>query len=272
MRINVRPMAFRFLILGILLIQIAFSQPLSYAQELTGLEIMTRVDERDDGDDQRSKAIFQLINKRGQKRVRNTIRLWKDYDGNDGFDAKLITFFESPPDVKGTGFLNWSYVDEEKDDDQWLYLPALRKVRRIAASNKGDSFMGTDFTYDDMGERKVKEDNHTLLKSDSLRDTDCYVVESVPKKTGYIYSKKITWVDKTNWIPLNVDYNDRKGRFLKTLVMEWQKVDGIWSWKRAEMQNHLTGHKTIIEIQNVKINTGISDGIFKKRTLEKGIR
>lgn len=140
----------------------------------------------------------------------------------------MITFFESPPDVKGTGFLSWSYVDEDKDDDQWLYLPALRKVRRIAASNKGDSFMGSDFTYDDMGERKVEEDNHTLLKSENLKDTDCYVVESVPKKKGYIYSKKITWVYKANLIPIKVDYYDRKGRFLKTLETEWQKVGGIW--------------------------------------------
>lgn len=272
MRINVRLMTLAFLVLVILLVQLSFYQPRSHAQEPTGLEIMSRVDERDDGDDQKSRAIFQLINKRGQKRMRKTVRLWKDYDGKGGFDAKTITFFESPSDVKGTGFLNWSYESEEKDDDQWLYLPALRKVRRIAASNKGKSFMGTDFTYDDMGERKVEEDTHTFLRKEVLRDTNCYVVKSVPKKKGYIYSKKITWVDKVNWIPLKVDYYDRKGRFLKTLATQWQKVEDVWSWKRSEMKNHLTGHKTIIDIHDVKINTGMSDAIFAKRILKKGIR
>ena len=242
------------------------------ADEITGLEIMTRVDQREDGTDQVSRAVFELVNKRGQKRVRDTIRLWKDYSGEKGLDAKMITFFESPPDVKGTGFLSWSYWDEEKDDDQWLYLPALRKVRRIAASKKGNAFMGTDFTYDDMGERKIEEDHHKLLKSENHNNVDCYVIESVPQKTGYIYSKKLTWVNKKNWTPLKVDYYDRKGRFLKTLKTDWQLVDGIWSWEKSVMQNHLTGHKTIIEIADIDINTGLDERVFTERTLKRGYK
>ena len=144
----------------------------TYAQEITGLEIMTKVDQQESGDDQKSSATFQLINKRGQKRVRDTLRLWKDYNSKDGFDVKMITFFKSPPDVRGTGFLSWSYWDDKKDDDQWLYLPALRKVRRIASNNKGDYFMGTDFTYDDMGERKVKQDHHKLVKEEIYENVD----------------------------------------------------------------------------------------------------
>ena len=272
MRLALRPITREIILLSILFVFTALMSSKSDVQAPNGLEIMTRVDQRDDGDDQQSTALFQLVNKRGQKRLRHTVRLWKDYDGADGLDAKMITFFQSPPDVKGTGFLSWSYVAGEKDDDQWLYLPALRKVRRIASSDKGDSFMGTDFTYDDMGERKVEEDNHTLLRSEPLRDADCYVVDSVPKKEGYIYSKKITWVDKANWIPLKVDYYDRKGRLLKTLETEWQIVNGIWSWLQAEMKNHLTGHKTLIEIKDVKVNTGLANRTFTKRTLEKGVR
>lgn len=240
--------------------------------EISGLDIMTRVDERDDGDDQVSRAVFELINKRGQKRVRETIRLWKDYENREGFDTKMITFFESPPDVKNTGFLSWSYWDEEKDDDQWLYLPALRKIRRIAASNKGDHFMGTDFTYDDMGERKVEEDRHILLRSEAYQETDCYVVESIPKKAKYIYSRKITWVDKKHWIPLKVDYYDRKDRLLKTLQTDWQLIDDIWTWKRSEMANHLTGHRTVIEITEANLNVGLTDSDFVERTLKRGYR
>ncbi len=258
--------------LTLLVVVLFFSAPSTAQNDLTGMEIMTKVDERDDGDDQRSSAIFQLTNKRGQKRIRDTIRLWKDYNGKNGLDAKMITFFNSPPDIKGTGFLSWSYWDDNKDDDQWLYLPALRKVRRISSSNKGDHFMGTDFTYDDMGERKIEEDNHTLLKNDNYNDTICYVVESISKKKKYIYSKKITWVDKQNWIPLKVDYFDRKGKALKTLNIKWKLVDNIWTWGKAEMANHQTGHKTIIEIKDIKINTGIEDGILMERTLKRGLR
>lgn len=244
----------------------------TWAGEPTGLEIMTKVDQREDGDDQISRAVFELINKRGQKRVRDTVRLWKDYGGKDGFDAKMITFFESPPDIQGTGFLSWSYWDEEKDDDQWLYLPALRKVRRIAASKKGDAFMGTDFTYDDMGERKVEEDHHKLIKIESYNNVDCYLIESIPKKKGYIYSKKLSWVDKINLIPIKVDYYDRKKRFLKTLITNWQQTGGIWTWEKAVMENHLTGHKTIIGIEEVEINTGLKDRVFTERTLKRGYK
>jgi len=246
--------------------------PLAQAEEPTGLEIMTRVDERDDGEDQVSRAVFRLVNKRGQERTRKTVRYWKDYDGQDELDAKMITFFESPPDVKGTGFMSWSYLDQTRNDDQWIYLPALRKVRRIAASKQGDYFMGTDFTYDDMGERKVGEDTHSLVRSESLEGADCYVVESVPKEKRYIYSKRLTWVDKAEWLPLKVDYYDKKDRFLKTLETKWQRVDGLWTWQHSVMANHLTGHRTVIAIEDVKLNTGLDDGLYNRVTLEKGIR
>ena len=254
------------------LIGITIPAKSAHGEEISGLEIMTQVDQREDGDDQVSRAVFELINKRGQKRVRDTIRLWKDYEGKESFDTKMITFFESPPDVKGTGFLSWSYWDEDKDDDQWLYLPALRKVRRIAAGNKGDYFMGTDFTYDDMGERKVEEDRHTLVRSEIYNNADCYVVESVSKNKGYIYSKKLSWVNKKQWIPLKVDYYDRKDKLLKTLQMDWQLISDIWTWKKAEMANHQTGHRTTIEISEIAINVGLEDGDFMERGLKRGYR
>jgi outer membrane lipoprotein-sorting protein len=145
-------------------------------------------------------------------------------------------------------------------------------VRRIAASKKGDAFMGTDFTYDDMGERKVEEDHHKLIKSETHSKVDCYLIESTPNKKGYIYSKKLTWVDKINWIPIKVDYYDRKGRFLKTLQTDWQQLDGIWTWEKAVMENHLSGHKTIIAIEEIKINTGLEDRVFMERTLKRGYK
>ena len=248
--------------------------PILFGQEAsTGQQIMQYVDDRDEGDDQVSLSIQRLINERGQERRRESIYIKRQYKGKNDFDTKLFILIQSPPRIKGTSFLNWSYEKEDKDDDQWLYLPALRKVRRISASDKEDAFMGTDFTYDDMGDRKVEEDTHTLLRSEVLEERDCYVVESVPVQKDYIYSKKITWVVKGEWIPLKVEYYDRKGKHLKTLTYsEWKRIDGIWSVGRMEMSNHQTGHRTILEIQKAKYNVDVPDDTFTTRTLQKGVR
>ena len=129
-----------------------------HGAELTGRDIMVKVDERPDGDEQRSVMKMTLINRRGKTRERSLLMYTKDY----GKDSKSLMYFQSPGDVKGTGFLAWDYDYPKKDDDQWLYLPALKKSRRISSSSRNDYFMGTDFTYDDMGDRNVDEDIHEL--------------------------------------------------------------------------------------------------------------
>lgn len=252
----------------IVIICIVLAAPLSlYA--ITGLEIMTKEDQRDKGKDLNSTSVFRLINKRGQQRIRNTVYYWKDWYGKDGFDEKTLIFFNSPPEVEGTGFLNWSYMDIAKDDDQWLYLPALKKIKRISGSDKEDSFMGTDFTFDDMGDRQVAEDVHTLIREEPYKGRQCYVVESIPKEKDYIYSKKIAWVDKQEWIIHKVDFYDRKTRFMKTFLVQWVKVQDIWVRKLMEMSNVQTGHRTIIEVDNIKVNTGLQADYFTKRTLRR---
>ncbi len=241
----------------------------SPAQEPSGLQIMINEDTREDGDDQISSSIFNLINKRGQKRVRDTVRRWKDYDEKDGFDEKTILFFKSPPEIEGTGFLNWSYPDINKDDDQWLYLPALRKIKRISGNDKEDSFMGTDFTFDDMGDREVEEDTHKRTGQETFEDKKCYIVESIPKEKNYIYSKKILWVTDGEWIVPKIDFYDRKGRLLKHLKFEWHKVQDIWAWKRVTMKNVQTGHQTIVEVKDTKFNQGFKNDLFTQRTLRR---
>jgi outer membrane lipoprotein-sorting protein len=243
------------------------------AGEPTGTEIMKNADERDAGDDMVNKSLQRLINKRGQERKRDSIYVTKDYRGKDGFDDKTLVFIESPAQVKGTGMLMWSYMDGAKDDDQWLYLPALRKVRRLSTSDKEDSFMGTDFTYDDMGDRKVEEDSHKLVKTETIKGRTYYVVESTPKDKNYMYSKRLSWVLKGEWLPVKVDFYDRKARHLKTLTWTgWKKMKGIWIVGKMEMKNHQTGHRTILEMSETKINVGVKDQVFTDRTLERGLR
>ncbi|MGD9211410.1 MAG: outer membrane lipoprotein-sorting protein, partial [Desulfobacteraceae bacterium] len=132
--------------------------------EASGKQIMTRVDERPDGDDRTSTITMTLINKSGRKRVRQVENYSKDYDK----DKKSIMVFKTPADVRGVAFLSWEYDIPSREDDKWLYMPAMKKVRRISGSSKNEYFMGSDFTYDDMGDRNVEEDKHTLLGEESI--------------------------------------------------------------------------------------------------------
>jgi len=143
---------------------------------LTGRDVMVMVDEREDGDDRKSVVEMILINHRGKKRIRQMLSCSKDY----GKDSKKLMYFQKPFDVKGTSFLSWEYDNPEIDDDKWLYMPALRKVRRISGKSVNDYFMGSDFTYDDMGDRNVDEDTHTLKGQELVNGSECRVVESVP--------------------------------------------------------------------------------------------
>ena len=200
--------------------------------EPSGREIAVMVDEREDGDDQISEAVWTLTNSRGKTRKRDTLRYWKDYEGQEGLSSKTFVYFESPPDVKDTTFLNWSQEDAEADDDQWIYLPALRKVRRIASGDKENSFMGTDIIYDDMADREVEEDTHKLLRVEQNNGTKFYILESVPTKENYIYSKKLRWINAENLTEPRIEFYDRKDRLLKIWTTEWTQIEGIWNWKR----------------------------------------
>jgi outer membrane lipoprotein-sorting protein len=265
----------RTIILGVAILVLA-AAPLLAAEEIpgepTGHEIAVKVDERDEGQDQVSRGVWTLINKKGQKRVRDTMRYWKEYDGKDGLSSKIFVYFDSPPDVKDTTFLNWSYKDPETDDDQWIYLPALRKVRRISSGDKENSFMGTDLVFDDLGDREVEEDVHTLLRVEDVDGVKHYVVQAVPKKKDYVYSKKLNWVNAEHWTVPKTEFYDRKGRLLKIMETEWMQVDGVWTWKRTVVKNQLTGHRTELDVDDAKVNQGLDDNLFTERSLRKGVR
>ena len=240
-----------------------------YAQsaELTGRDIMIRVHDRPDGDDQKGIMQMTLINRRGKKRERIVLLLSKDY----GKDSKSIMFFQSPADVKGTGFLQYEYDDPSRKDDRWLYLPALKKVRRITGSSKSEYFMGTDFTYDDMGERSVAEDNHKLLREEEKNGQKCWIIESIPKDKNYMYSKVVKWVRKDALIPVRVEFYDPQGNLLKVLtVIDIKKQDGFWTAFKMEMDNIQEKHKTILEIKELHYDIGLKDNLFRVSTLERG--
>ena len=238
------------------------------AQEITGLQIVENVYNRPTGNDQTADLTMSLVNSRGDERVRIISQFLKDF----GDLEKKIMFFVSPADVYNTSFMNWSYDEVGKDDDQWIYLPALKRVKRISSDSKSDYFMGSDFTYDDLGDRHPSADVHKLLREEEIDGEMCYVVESNPKEEEYIYSKTITWIMKDNWIGKKKEFYDEDDELLKTLtVKESVTFDEVIIITLSQMHNVQSDHKTIMKLENVEIDTGVADNKFTERMMKRGM-
>lgn len=237
----------------------------------TGREIAQKIKDRPDGDTRQSELVMKLINKRGSVRERKLISYSIDV-GKGKKDRKSIMFFQYPGDVKGTGFLTWDYDDPGRDDDKWLYLPAMKKTRRISGSSaKQDYFMGSDFTYDDMGSRNVDEDTHKLLGEENIGGHKCWKLESTPKDKREIYSRKIAYIRQDCLIPVKVEYYDKMGKLHRRMELsDIVKVEGFWIAKKLHMTNVQTEHQTILEINNPKYNIPMKEANFNVTTLEKG--
>jgi len=247
---------------------------LAEAGELTARQIMERVDTRDDGDNSTQDLEMILIDKRGSQRVRNLRVFGRD----KGEDEYSILFFLTPADVKDTGFLTYDYDEPERDDDQWLYLPALNRTKRIASSDKSGSFMGSDFSYADMTDRPLDHYQYTLMKETEVEGRPVWQIEAVPitehekDETGYI--KSVLFVRKDNYVVVRAVSWVKKGKRLKYFdVKKLEKIDGIW----VETEMHMTTkkgkktlHKTVLRAKNVRFNQDLAPDLFTVRQLEKG--
>ncbi len=236
---------------------------------ITGREIMQKVKDRPDGDTRYATMKMTLIKKNGKKRERKIVS-WAMDIGND---TKKVMFFTYPGDVKGTGFLIWDYDDINKENDKWLYLPAMKKTRRISGkSSKTDYFMGSDFTYDDMGSRNVDEDKHTFLREEMLDGHKCWVVESIAIDRREIYSKKISWIRQDCNMCVKVDYYDKLNKLHRCFsISEIIQIQGFWTTHRMEMVNVQTGHKTVLDINGQKFNQKVESNLFTVARLERGL-
>ncbi len=238
----------------------------AWAQTLTGREVMVMVDEAPDGDDRKSTIEMVLINRRGKKRVRVMSSFGKDY----GKDTKKLMAFKKPMDIKGTAFLSWEYDDPERDDDKWLYMPALRKVRRISGASTNDYFMGSDFTYDDMGDRHVDEDDHTLLGEEAVNNDTCWKIKSVPRKKDAAYDEKMIWVSQKAHKTVKAQYFDAQGLIKTYTVEDLRRHQGFWTVFKMKMENHREKHTTLMTLSQVSYNTGVDDAFFSVNTISRG--
>ena len=241
---------------------------LTNAQDLTGLEVIQNVYNRPTGNDMAGNLIMTIENSRGNQRVREIKQFVKSVKNGE----KKIMFFLSPADVKNTSFMTWSYDEKGKSDDQWIYLPALKKVKRISSDSKGDYFMGSDFTYDDLGDRHPMDDTHTILREEVVNGEETIVIESVPKDEEYMYSRTVTWVVKDSWIGLKKEFYDEDDELLKILTVEGQKSFGdVIILTKVKMNNVQRNQFTIMEFSDVQIDTGIPNNKFTERMMKRGI-
>ena len=251
------------------------SATVGFADDPKARAIMEKVDARDEGDHQTSDMEMILIDKRGKQRVRRIASFSKDF----GEDKYRLMFFQHPADVKDTSFLTYDYDDSARDDDQWLYLPALRKTKRIASSDKSGSFMGSDLNYSDMTSRNLDDYDFTLKKEMEVNGKKAWLIESIPrsdkviKETGY--SKSFLIVRQDNYFVIRAVNWEKSGGYLKYVdVKKLDQIDGIWVASEMHVtrkRNKKTVHKTILNLDNVKYNQKLDDDLFTVRRMEKGL-
>lgn len=247
----------------------------AHADDPKARRIMEKVDAVDDGDNGVYDMEMILISKRGKRRVRKIRTFSKD----KGADTFRIMFFQHPADVKDTGFLTYDYDDPQKDDDQWLYLPALRKTKRIASRDKSNSFMGSDLNYSDMTSRNLEDYDFTLVKEIEVRGAKAWLIESIPRDDAVIeetgYKKSLLFVRQDNYFVIRAINWEKDGGYLKYMdIKKLELIDGIW----VATERHVTKkrakqmvHKTILRLSNVRFNQGLSLDMFSVRRLEKGL-
>ena len=239
--------------------------------QMTGREIMEKTDALPEPNDAVSTVKMSLIkSKKGKTRKRmREIRRFQVYYKEGELKSKSLIRFLKPAEVKGTSLLMWEYRGE-KDDDQWLYLPAMQKVKRIVAREKSSEFMGSDFTYEDMGGRNIDEDSYKLLGEEELFGENCYRVEAIPIKNGSSYSRREVWVSKDSWMARKVHYFNKKGKLVKILsIPELHKDGDYWTVDKMVMESVKKSHKTILEMKDVRYNSGIDEWRFTERGLRR---
>ena len=238
------------------------------ATETTGLTIATEADIRDAGFiDSTASMRMILRNRHGQEALRQ-IRVKTLEQENDG--DKSLSIFDSPKDVKGTAFLTFTH--KTGDDDQWLYLPALKRVKRISSRNKSGSFMGSEFSYEDIASQELEKYTYKFIKEEQWADQLCFVIESYPvDKRNSGYTKMISWRDKKEYRLLKVEYYDRKKSHLKTLVFsDYQQYKGkYWRAGSMAMVNHQNGKSTDLFFSDYEFQTGLRDNDFNNNSLKR---
>lgn len=215
------------------------------------------------GKDMRTRISMRLINAQGQERKREMTLLRKNT--GEGGEQRYYIYFHAPSDIKGTTFMVWKYL--HKEDDRWIFIPAIKLVRRIAADDKRSSFIGSDFTYEDVSGRSVDDETHALLRTEEMAGRAAYVIESKPKAQAD-YVRRLSWIDQQHELPLKEEYFDARDEKVRVFTAnEIEQVDGHWTVTARTMKNLQTGHRTQTHFTNIKYDVGLKQNLFTERYL-----
>lgn len=249
------------------------------ATEHSAEEVMHMVDDRYDGDSSITDITMVLIDKRDRQRIRNLKLFSKDY----GEDTKTLSLFESPADIRGTAYLNFDWKESLRDDDSWLYLPALQRVKRLASSDTSDSFLGSDFNYSDINGFQIEWYDYNFINESELVDgEDCWVIEMIPKPefkeeaeeaTGY--SKMQSWISKEKLIQLRGQVWELRGNRVKFFTSsEIELIEDIWTVKRLQAittRNDRQEHASVLQINSIDYNVEVSDDFLTTEAMQRGL-
>ena len=237
--------------------------------EPTGRDIMLKSDDVDNSRDAVMSSMM-VIERGSSKLIRRMESRTKQYGENLKDERTLIRFVE-PADVHDTAYLTWSYDDPEREDDMWVYLPAESLVRRISGGGKKGAFMRSDLANEDIEDRAVDDDEHTLTGEEDVSGIACYVVESVPRpelKKDTNYSKRVQFVRKDLYLPARIDYYDKRGKLLKTATFGgYKQIDGIWTVTRFLYETPRRKTRTLFQRSNISYNQGLDDALFLQNNL-----
>lgn len=252
----------------LLCVALAVALPLSsQTAEQRGLEIARAADEYDRGfTDFTANMVMTLKNKKGETSSRQIRIRTLEVDG-DG--DRSLSIFDEPADVKGTKMLTYSHGLEP--DDQWLYLPALKKVKRISSRNKSGPFMGSTFAYEDLGSQEIEKYTYRYLRDEPCGEWTCHVIERYPAYEFSGYTRQVVWLDTEAYRLVRAEYYDRKQALLKTLTTgDFQQYLGhYWRPGTMNMVNHQTGKSTLLEWRDYQFKTGLTDADFRSQTLKR---
>lgn len=240
------------------------------AQE-TGREIMLRVDSVDTSRDTSMSSVM-VIERGNLKLIRRMKHITKQYGENLKDERTLIRFTE-PADVHGTSYLTWSYDDPAREDDMWVYLPAESLVRRISGGGKKGAFMRSDFANEDIEDRAIDDDTHTLMGSKNLSGADCYVIESKPRpelKKDTNYSKRVQYIRKDIYLPVRVEYFNKRGKLIKIATHGgYRQISGIWTVTKTMMETPRRKTRTLVQRKDIVYNQGLEGALFLQSNLKR---
>ncbi|MBN4016381.1 outer membrane lipoprotein-sorting protein [Rhodospirillaceae bacterium AH-315-P19] len=242
---------------------------LAETPEEKGLDIAREIDRRDLGwTDSEVDLNMILINRNGESSTRD-LRTQSLENTEAGLGDKGLTIFDRPRDIEGTAFLSHTKITEP--DDQWIYLPAIKRVKRISSVNKSGPFVGSEFAYEDLSSQEVEKYKYKWLRDEGCGELQCFVIDRYPVYEHSGYTKQVVWVDQDEYRVMKVEYYDRKNELLKVLVQSEyrQYLETYWRPLRMQMDNVQTGKATTLTFTNYKFRTGVDEGSFTPSRLKR---